>query len=72
MDILRSSVLPICVGCKHLVGGVRCKAYPGGIPREILRGNHDHREPFAGDGGMRFDPIKGGTDGKGEEVPGEL
>jgi hypothetical protein len=32
-------------------------AFPLGIPDEIRRGEHLHRKPFPGDGGIRFDPI---------------
>lgn len=29
-----------------------CKAFPGGIPQEILDNHVDHRRPFEGDEGM--------------------
>ena len=39
-----------------------CKAYPkdteDGIPHEILMGDHDHKEPYKGDHGIQFEPIK--------------
>lgn len=50
---------PICGGCKHLRGDLRepkCDAFPAGIPNEILLSRADHRQPFAGDQGIRFDP----------------
>lgn len=46
-----------CVFCKHLndypPGG--CPAFPGGIPEPITLNQADHREPYAGDGGIRFE-----------------
>ena len=47
-----------CALCKHKVLGLRCAAYPDGIPPEILTGEHDHREPYKGDNGIRFEPVK--------------
>ena len=29
-----------------------CRAFPAGIPEMILRGENDHRQPVAGDGGI--------------------
>jgi hypothetical protein len=60
-------VFPICLDCKHLAprgdrepGDMRCAAFPGdgGIPDEILLMDHDHREPYPGDHGIRFEPIE--------------
>ncbi|MBT9174344.1 MAG: hypothetical protein DDT21_02758 [Syntrophomonadaceae bacterium] len=63
----RSVIYPIygeqCVRCRHWslerpkdFIGSKCKAFQR-IPREILEGKHDHRRPFSGDGGIRFEPI---------------
>lgn len=42
----------MCNHCAHRTG-ITCKAFPDGIPREILvRGEHD--TPFPGDHGYRF------------------
>ena len=48
----------ICYKCKHInITGSRCKAFPKGIPIEVLRGIHKHTKPFKGDNGIQFEPI---------------
>ncbi len=47
---------PQCVNCKHSHHNGTCEAFPDGIPLEILSGEHDHRVPFPGDNGIRFEP----------------
>lgn len=52
---------PLCVGCRwfHQVNtqADTCAAYPNGIPHAILTGRVDHRRPFSGDAGFRFNPV---------------
>lgn len=36
-----------------------CTAYPGGIPAPIWHNQADHREPYDGDQGQRFEPLPG-------------
>jgi hypothetical protein len=33
-----------------------CEAFPFGIPRVILLGENQHREPFPGDNGLQYKP----------------
>ena len=46
-----------CVMCRHFRAGLVCDAVPEGIPEEIITGEHDHREPYPGDHGVRFEPV---------------
>ncbi|NSW84254.1 MAG: hypothetical protein HPY90_13460 [Syntrophothermus sp.] len=53
-----------CARCKHLSlhsaedgVGSKCTAFKR-IPREILEGRFDHRNPYPGDGGIRFEPRR--------------
>ena len=47
-----------CQVCSHYRGLQKCDAFPEQIPDKILVWEHDHREPYKGDGGIRFKPIK--------------
>ncbi len=44
-----------CIMCKHYQLNHKCKAFPDGIPEEIFTCQHDHREPYPGDNGVRFE-----------------
>jgi len=57
---------PMCVGCVHYrraigsggTGPLGCAAFPKppGIPEAILRGRHDHRQPYEGDHSIQYEP----------------
>ena len=51
-------VIPQCLNCAHFneddEDANACKAFPLGIPSEILLGRVDHRKAFPGDNGIRF------------------
>lgn len=58
-----SSHCPQCAICSHLdldsiddasSNHMRCRAFPAGIPTEILLNEHDHRQAYPGDLNIRF------------------
>jgi hypothetical protein len=61
-----------CHGCRHFawasLDSDRCAAFPDGIPAAIWLGEHDHAEPFDGDGGVRRAPL---TDAHAQSSPVE-
>lgn len=51
-----------CWSCRHYVSGLEspnrvesCAAFPDGIPRAILANTADHRQPYPGDHGVRWE-----------------
>ena len=46
----------LCDHCKHRREGDTCAAFPDGIPSLGFHFNTDHRRPFEGDNGIRFEP----------------
>jgi len=55
-EFIYSSICTFCI--HHFTGGKKhtCKAFPEGIPRKIWEGENDHKNPFPGDHGIRFEP----------------
>jgi hypothetical protein len=65
--------LNICPSCKNYQGtkiiddepGVEgdqvnyCRAFPTGIPDEIISGDNDHKKSYPGDHGIKFEQIDG-------------
>ena len=61
IPIDETSGLPVaCWTCRHYDerARVRCAAFPDGIPLPIQWGEFDHRQPFPGDGGVRYEPVE--------------
>lgn len=51
------AMLPICQVCRHFDRDAnRCEVFPDGLPADILEHRADHRWPYPGDGGIRFEP----------------
>ena len=50
-----------CMYCKHFNNKLKtknvCKAFPDGVPNEILLGEIKHTKPYKGDHGIQFEPI---------------
>jgi hypothetical protein len=59
------AIIPICDGCTRFRESDDdhptwwCAAFPGGIPWQIGEDGFDHRRPFEGDNGIRFDSVEG-------------
>jgi len=47
-----------CTRCAHYRLFGECAAFPKGIPDPIFAGEHDHTQPYPGDNGIRFEPLK--------------
>ena len=47
-----------CRECIFYISNKKCSVYSNGIPEKIWDGEHDHTEPYEGDGGIQFEPIE--------------
>jgi hypothetical protein len=45
-----SEKMTICISCKHYGAGLRCAAFPDGIPQEIWNTENNHSVPLPGQG----------------------
>ena len=46
---------PLCFSCKHTNNNGTCKAFPDGIPLEIVSGEVNHFQPYEGDNGIQYE-----------------
>jgi hypothetical protein len=59
-DVVPQTICAMCVRLRSRAGQwPTCAAFPAGIPKEIINGGFDHRQPFPGDNGIRFE-LKAG------------
>ena len=69
---------PTCFYCKHLRdfepgrGFFTCRAFPRGIPQEIVTWKVDHTKPYPGDHGIQYEPndVKPQEETDEDKVPG--
>ena len=45
-----------CSTCKHRIDAFSCKAFED-IPMVFLLGDNNHRQPYFGDGGIKYQPA---------------
>jgi hypothetical protein len=48
---------PLCLSCAHTNNDGTCKAFPEGIPLEIVSGEVNHMQPYEGDNGIQYEPT---------------
>ena len=48
------AVSVLCATCRNWTEGLCCQAFPEGIPRPIVEGRWDHRQPYPGDRHVRY------------------
>lgn len=48
----------MCYACGRYYTLSHCRAFPDGIPKEILTGEVDHSKPYKGDHGIQFKAIE--------------
>lgn len=66
-------IIPQCVRCVHFSSegeDMRCRAFPAGIPRDIMMRRVLHDKPYPGDNGILFEEDPHWTgDGADDFIP---
>ncbi len=44
-----------CNTCINFLGDGKCKAFPNGIPKELITTEYTHKEEYEGDNGIRYE-----------------
>lgn len=47
-----------CNSCKNFYGFRKCRAFPDGIPKELLTDKFTHKKAYKGDNGIRYEEKK--------------
>jgi hypothetical protein len=62
MGVILMIPATVCFVCKNYTNNLKCKAFPDGIPDEILTGKNDHTKPTKDQkNNIVFKEIKPGT-----------
>ena len=56
------------MSCHWYTAGNQCIAYPEGIPEKIWRGEHDHKDAYEGDQGIRYKEEEGTGKASGDTL----
>lgn len=66
---MTSRLPPQCLSCAHWISPLEsdgstqtCAAFPDEIPESIWWNQADHRDPYEGDHGIRWEPLVGDLD----------
>jgi hypothetical protein len=46
---------PKCFSCKHYTGDLACRAFPVGMPGNVLTWGLPHDQPIPGDKGIQYE-----------------
>lgn len=57
MTNTKGAIFSQCNKCKNHIFGVKCSAFDI-IPDSILKNEHDHKKPYPGDNGIKFEALK--------------
>lgn len=52
------TTVPLCESCRWLSKNLTCKAFPFGVPQQVLLNEVDHTQPIDGDGGIQYEPLE--------------
>lgn len=55
-----TTIISQCLDCKHFIDDTKftCKAFPDGIPDDLVFNKVSHKKPYEGDKGIQFEEVK--------------